>query len=469
MNRNQEITTLRKAKRLDEATRLARESLAQMPGDYAIEKAYGWVIYDQLKQALGQLEHHDITPDRLIAVTDDFISEYTRFKHIRRPDLSHSLILNMILKIVKAHGWPNFLWFAQWWNPECFGLEDQQPFKTPSGKVIPSLRLRYFYAIGRSLVTGSEKGLPANDWAKETFEKALQQYPDDHWLHYYKSELLIRQGRHTDARDHMLPVMKRQQRAAWAWDQFGDTWVDESLENGIICFQYAIALSNKPEMALTIRRKLAEFLAMAGRHDEAAHHVKMALDIRQQMGFSIPADLAQLARSQWYRQSKPKACIHISELQARAHGLLCTDLITRLGVVDNQNPEKQLAHVAFSVTDGMLIRYTQFTGIHAVPVGTVIEVACDKSATHKPVRWKIAAQSSIPGLFETFQGILEIASGKPFGFVRRTDGGIVFVPPAVMQGYSGKTKTDVRCRAILSLDRTKNRQGWRALFIQPVA
>jgi hypothetical protein len=217
---------LRKAGRLDEALALARDRFASTPEDLYLQGAYGWVLYDLVKLEAQAFEAEDTTPSHLAARFDELLREYFRLGRIERPGMLHSFLLKQVLKGSRV--WPRFLRFARWWNPVCLRDEDKQPFRSDKGKMLPSLELQLAYAIGRTAIAHS--GVGDNEligWAESMVDAGLKAYPNDKWLPYYKSKLLIKKGRNSEAREFLRRVVQRQLRAGWAWSLFGRTFETE--------------------------------------------------------------------------------------------------------------------------------------------------------------------------------------------------------------------------------------------------
>ncbi len=255
----QEIGKLRKAGRLDEALTLARESFASKPEDLYLQGAYGWVLYDLIKREGQAFEAGDTPPSRLVAHFDEWLGEYQKLGQVERPGMLHSLLLKQVLKGSRV--WPSFLHFARWWDPVCLRDDDKQPYRSDKGKTLPSLELQFTYAIGRSAFAHPEDGDKELEWAEGVVDAGIKAHPNDKWLPYYKSKLLIKKGLKTEAREFLRKVVQRQLRAGWAWSLFGQTFESEDNNTAITCYYRAIHLAGQPQEALNTRMRLAQLLA----------------------------------------------------------------------------------------------------------------------------------------------------------------------------------------------------------------
>ena len=301
--------------------------------------------------------------------------------------------------------------------------------------MLPSLEMRLLYAIGRTGVS-QDNDPELREWAERTLDWGLQQHPNDPWLHYYKSRLLISHSRAAEARDYLLPVVKRQQRAGWAWSLLGRTFEDEDADKAMTCYFRALQLAGQPSEVLNMRVRLAHLLATAGRFPDAARQVRTALQLREKAGWRIPEDLVRLSRADWYRSLAKVKDLPPEPAVAEAAEVILFgeeggEIETRLGIIDNQNPGRSLAHVAFSPNEGAVLYYKRFKLAAELSVGTFVEVSVVGDPPH-PVRVIRSTERSIPGFCEVKVGELTQRPGQEFGFVITTKSERVFVPPAVL-------------------------------------
>ena len=112
----------------------------------------------------------------------------------------------------------------------------------------------------------------------------------------------------------------------------------------------------------------------------------------------------------------------------------------------------------------MVLRYNQFSDIRSVGVGSVINVFFVKGS-HSPIRWNESEQTSIDGLLQEFTGVLEQVPEKEFGFIRAASKESIFVPPDLMFTIKDKIKSKIQCMGMLSIDKNKGKEGWKALYI----
>jgi hypothetical protein len=470
MGDSREVFQLRKERRLDEALTKARAGFQDAPQDIWMQRAYGWVLYDLLKREIDAFENQTVSAAHLVDRLDTFLREYRRFGENIGPDLLHSQMLNLALK--GSRSWPRFLDFARWWGAKwganSFRDEDHQPYQHPEGREMPSLALRYIYAVGREAMRQASSADPGLiQWAENQVDTALEHAPNDQWLHYYKSQLLLHGGRADQALEHLFPVLRRQPRAAWAWSLLGHIEEPRDPGNAIICYQHAAQLAHQPQEVANTRISLAKLLRARGESEQAAVQVRKSLEYRVNNNFKVPADLAELANSHWYRDLAQRTDLPPEpDVASQAREILAAGqraaLQYRCGIVDHQNLDKEVAHVAFGLDDGVVLPYRRFPGIQDRLVGDLIEVGFIPSE-HRAADWRSSRAAIIPGFVDHISGRVERCDGRDFGFLSASQHSErVFVPPDLMAALKPEQPGDVTCIAVMSKDK-KGKRGWKVL------
>ena len=464
---SQTIGELRKSGQLDEAYAQGKAAFDAAPRDLYLQRALGWVLHDLAKREAKELGDGTGSPGRLAHNYEVWLADYRRLDRLGKPELLHSLIMNHALKGSKQ--WPGFLSFAHWWLPEAYRDEDRQPFVTADGKSLPSLELRVASAVSRIAVSAgdlSDEQLQA--WASSFFDAALERWPDDQWLNYYKSQQLLGVGAHAEARSRILPLVRRQPRAPWAWVLLGKTYAESDSERAIVCFYEAIRVAHEPVSVVKARLALARLLANEQYFPAATCQVKKALALREEKGWQIPQEMLSLTRTPWYQELHQSTLPSEPNLTKQAEELLYEGaeggLEQRVGVIDHQNREKRLAHVALSHKEGLVLPYHRFKGIDRLPCGTIVSLTVANGG-QTALRFCMTTQEEIPGVCAVRRGTLVLPSGKPHGFVEGEGFDRVFVPPPLVAASNATPNASVRCSVVLSEDRRSGRVDWRAVAL----
>ena len=463
----QQISQLRRAGRLDEALALAQPALKTAPQDPYLRRAAGWLFYDRIKRDVQAFQNQTLSRPQLCAQLDDCLNAYARGGKIAGPERLHSFLLIQVLKVSRE--WPRFLGFARWWDPANLQPEDRQPYPMANGKTLPSLERRLAYAIGRAVTTAPAEHAPdLLAWGVEWLDTQLAAHPDDPWLHYYQSRRLLALGRTAEAREHLVPVVRRQRQASWAWALLARTWEGDDADRAITGYFRALQVADRDVEVLQTRVALATLLARQGRFAEAVAQVNAARQCREANGYRIPPDLARLAATDWYRRYAALPNLtREPEVTEAANALLATSpepiSIYRRGVIDHHNPAKALAHVLLAPEDGAILRYCDWPDVADLPLGTLLELGFSPK-THHPVAWRRIPETSLPDLYVPFAGTLSRPSGQPFAFVFTTDRRIYVSPPQVAEMEAG---TQVLGGAVMAPDKKRGGLGWKALWIRP--
>ena len=464
MHISQQITALRKDDKLDEAEKLASSEFEENADNKFFQSAYGWVIYFRLKNIIEDLQANKINRGKSISLLNNYINLYAKLDLIDRPDLLHSMILMQVLKI--DNDWDRFLGFAKWWGVDNFREEDFKSIEVKNGKKLTSLYLRFYYRLGRTLISQySNVNHEVKEWAESQLESILSQNNNDQWLRLYSCKLMLLKGDSEGALKLVKQILKKKSQEFWAWSLLGDIICVTDSKQAILCFQHAINLSKIPTAVVNVREKLAKLLTLESRYPEATVQIMKALELRKKLGSNkISNDLSQMMNTNWYKEhlnaNLPKE-IDVSN-QVTDIIYVEDDLVLKTGVIDNQNKAKNLAHVSFGLDDGVVMKYHQFSKIKNVRIGCVINVFFEEGS-RLPIRWKETREYLIDGLLNEFTGILEQVSEKDFGFIRIASKESVFVPPQLMHQMIDKVKTNVTVRAILTIDKSKGKEGWKAL------
>lgn len=463
---SREIFALRRQGRHAEALDLARRAHADA-GDGAPDlwllRAYAWVLYDRIRQAVEAHEAGRLSPTALTAAISPPLREFSRMGDPLRRDSAFSQILRLAGKVSGV--WPDFLAFAHWAGIDDFTWDDREPFVDETGRKLDDLRTRFIRAVCRATVAKAGAGGPegaAVAWGREVLDRALEARPDDQWLNYYRSRLHLADGETAQASRRLVPVLRRQGRAAWVWGLLGEI-LEEAGARGdaLICLIHATRLAREEQELGQLRIRLARLLALDSRFDEAAEQLRQAMQYREQHGYRIPPELAALCAADWFAGAVARAPAPVeAEAEALLRGLERANLSYSPGVIDHVNTAKALSYVATGASSGFVLPHGRFPAIRDLVPGTVVEVG-HVTADGPALDWRPSAATSLPGLCESFTGVIDRQEDQAFAFLR-SPGGDVFVPPDLAAGVAVGSWPGRSCLAIRRTDR-KGRTGWRAV------
>lgn len=465
------IYTLRKAGNITEARKLAIEALAESPDSEDVQRVYGWVLFDILKEELARYNSKRILKGRLVNTLQDCTSEYRKLKLVKKPDSLHSMILIKVTQGAKETEWIGFLDFVRWWNLKYLRSDDVNDYITIEGDKIPSLKKRVLYRIGHCMTnTFGRVSRDLSDYASEHIQKAIELYPNEVWFKAYYAKYQIFSGRPEEGLALYRSILRENPNLNWLWAWYADALPNEDKNNKVVCYYKAILLTQKLLSVVNIRIKLAQILHDLNRDSEAAFQVEAARKSYLDNNYAISPKVQELLNTNWFKgASAAGKYTSPPDMERAAMELLAimeSELVFRTGVIDHHNKEKGLAHALFEKDEGLILRYSRFPSVVQMPIGLVVTVGVEKQ-TGAPYKIQKSDKSSIEGLLETKTGQFEYVYGRPFGFVNTSSGESIFVHEEVLKNVDIFDGDTVTCNALMSYIKKKNNYGWKAISVKP--
>jgi hypothetical protein len=466
MTDSREIFALRRQGKSAEALEAARAGLSGREDDLWFLRAYAWVLYDQVKKIVDEYEQTRLSDSEMANYISPFMREFSKMAAPLRGDTAFSQMLRLATKV--SRHWPDFLAFSRWADIDNFSEEDRTPFITDDGGRVDSLQQRFVRAIAREAASASPDVRQTSDlvlWGLTILEKALLENPTDQWLNYYQSKIDLKEDRLDDAMRRLLPILRKQSRAAWPWALLAEILEKSHPEQAVVCYIHSTELAREEQEAARVRIRLAQLLAEQERFQEAAFQAHLAAVYRENNGFRTPAELSRLLQSDWYSREIAADRLKAPPNAASAARKLLMEVDARPvvyspGVVDHVNEEKALTYVATGVESGVPMPHGRFPDLANVEPGSIVELG-RTSPNEKPTDWRQVETKAIPGFCEDITGQLEQHDGKSFAFLRNPQGD-VFVPPGLAKKIGSNEGAERTVRAIFR--KAKNgKVGWKAL------
>lgn len=462
---SKEIFELRKSGKTEEALALARAKHAEHADDLWFQRAYGWALFDQIKKLVTEHEANKLSIGALNTRLTPLMREFAHMASHLRGDLVFSQLLRQAGKVAKSGTTSS--------SSRAGPASTTFPRKTknPTSRTMAkswTVCKSFIRAICRE--TASHAALPDADpklldWGKDILNKALAQNPNDQWLNYYQSKLHLAQGKADDAIQSLIPILRRQPRAAWPWAQLGEILAPTRPQDALTCLAHATQLAREEQEVGRVRIHLAQLLTRAGRHNEAAEQTRLALQYRETNGYKLPAELQQLLDSNEYQQAVANNALQPLPKMQKAAQTLLEELDPRklnytTGVIDHINTAKSLSFVATGHNSGIPLSHRKFSKVAKLPPGTLVDIG-QAEADGPAEDWRLSAAKALPDLCENFSGNLERHQGKDFAFINIGETRI-FVPPELAADFSTDKHHPVTCIAIKRTDK-QGRTGWRCV------
>lgn len=465
-----DILALRKQGRIAEALDMARKEAAANPNnlnDVWFARAYGWALYSHANKLITLHKENKLSEMAVANQISPYMREFSQIANPLRKDMVFSQFLRIANEVSKY--WSDFIYFAQWAGLDSFTEEDKKPYIAENGTKIDSLEKRFTRAICREIANLSIENQIKPEllqWGNQVLKKALQDEPDNQWLNYYQSKILLAQGDYHNAIKSLLPTIRRQMNAAWIWALLAHVLDHIEPDDALICYIYSTQLAREDQEVAKVRITLAEKLANVQRYEEASFEVSKALQYRESNNFKIPVQLNELKNQPWYKENLTKNTLRpCASVKLEAKELIAEldkdNLTFEKGYIDHVNKERELSYIVTGLDTGLGIYHKKFPDIKKVPVGTVVEVGFLKVGKKRPISWKVSNEQKINNLCDNFSGVLNKIAGKNFAFITSGETNI-FVPPDLASSFNEVHDVPVKCFAIRKANR-EGKIGWRAV------
>lgn len=485
MNKFQEINTLRKEGKLEEAWLKASEYVSVCPDDAWIKRAMGWVIYDYMnicvsskdfakfldwlekiaalkvdKDDIMLLDHVLWSVRKILVESVGSDSQYDNlftllqtipFAQNGKP---YSALLSAVIKLDGK--WKNLPSFLEWWDLKNLTSEDYTCAKLDNGKKMMSLAERAVICYSKNLLkNGSMEKM-------DTFLPFLKSVVEEHkemlYPPYYLAKLLLKKGDTISAWNLLKEFAKCKAKDFWVWQLLADTQSEDATKLAFLC--KALSCGGKEEMLVSLREDAAILFAKSGYHKEAKHEAEKAISTRLSNGWCITAGLQNIQMSSWFAQSESSAsnALFYKQHSGKAESMIFGEEHTYTCLVTYVNEVKQM--VSFVTEDKRQGFFKVPNGARGIKRDSLVSFSAKDILEDKPtvVRNVQAVDgNNNPAFFKQFSGSLQIKGS--FGMV-----GNVFVEPSIIGNLQhGSTVKGIAC---ISLDKKKNKWGWRAILIE---
>jgi len=280
----------------EEALALFREMKKDFSGDLTTyHRAYGWCLYKYLKnlitnQAAGR------------EVYKSLLDEYFTLQP-EKPSVLHSSLLFLLLSHFKDDS--DFLrkWEKQMeWS--LFREEDFDSYAAESGKVFPGLAERSVQALAKAILSGG--GNDEMDGFQRTLDNALNKFPSNIWLYYYKAKMLVRLGREEEARNFVIPVIRQKKGDYWSWALLGDMVDQTDPELAVSCFCNALMCSSEEKFLMNTRWSFGRLLRQQGYDAEARCEFESSIKARRDAGYDLSTSQMLISEEAWFKSAPQK-------------------------------------------------------------------------------------------------------------------------------------------------------------------
>lgn len=500
-----EIKELRQSGKLEEALAMAQDELKAQPDNIWGKRNISWVYYEYLKkyvqesnfqgfiENLNNIKNLNL-PEEEVMIFDtsafqigsmlfkiqsvepieyskvNQIFDMIREFHFTKPAESYSFLMNAFHK--GHQNWSRFMEFADWWGFQNFVTADFQSEEF-NNRQLPALADKVYGAYCKKLIDGEP--IDAFGAIKEVnqekikaflpfLDDTINKHPEFKFLPYYKAQMLLAIGDKNQATKSFLPFAKQKQSDFWVWELMAKLFEDDK-ELEYACYCKALSLNTPNDFLIKTRQNFVTLLIERKLFAEAKTEIKNIIGVREQKGWRIPNDIVNWTESNWYIEAKdlPNNKTLYEKHRNKAEELLYSDLPEHLVVVEFVNQHK---NILTFVKDKTMKGFFNYDGLVNNPkIGDVLYVRVEpvgNEGFHRAFTIKAIHDISnldVPSLKE-LSGTIKINQDKNFGFLED-----VFVPPNLIKENNILDDQQVKVKAILSYDKSKDKWGWKACQI----
>ena len=448
-----------------DAWNFGAESLSRDAGNLYLKNTMFWVAYAAMKEIQGRVkereskkpspqEHHNINAwldrvDKLHMPVPSEELDFRFFNLFRGCGEHYSGFIRFVLK----HG------------SNLFQASDLRPYVTDNGEA-PSLVTRTARQVANAwLGRHSDWGIAIEPvLALLDFAEQRTTDTDKTWIKYDYAKCLIRVERFEEAREYIIPVLRRKLSESWAWGPLAATYYREDHEASIACYCKGISEAREPKFSVTLRLGLTKLLAKSGSHDLASSSLNALLEIYRTEGWSLKPAHERLRAAHWFDETTvDQTAIEdfIAEKAGTAIRFASGATETLIGTVDAHHRSGKGFNVFMQPGHKLAVRKGLFKGEGLPEVGSAVKLVCTADSGDREVLEARATGPYEDEYIEWTEGEL-IMNPRGFAFVNDS-----FVAPHLANAlWHGKV---VRALRVFDINPKTDQPSWRAIRLEKPA
>lgn len=460
----QTVNRLRKSGNLDEAWNIGCAAVQENSNDQYLKGAFFWVCYAYLKEvqngikARAKSNNGDHIPNSGELERINFLLDWVLWLDIPSGGYEYrSLLLTFQASLEYL---PKLILLLIRISDNLFLDEDKQPFVNEKGES-PSLMLKFTRKVAKAWIQNEcVRELPVDEVC-ELFSRTKAQVRDSQqkiWLDYDEAKCLIMAKRFEQARDCILPVLRKKQTESWAWGALATSYRSDDPNAAVILFSKALLCAQDDVFALSTLKGFALILAQQGYAHEASMCVKRAVNCYVENGWNIKGDLEKLVCESWYDANVDLEALKsfLKKHAGSALDYLFGEREQRVAVVQNIHNSGKGFNAYLNKNESVSVRLGVFRSNKKPLPGDFVLLAIS-TEDQSVVEAKPYKQVDLDDV-SYLDGVLSIKD-KGFGFVEDT-----FVPSFLIdKEMDGQSVGVLR---VLSYDKSKGIHGWKALKLQ---
>ncbi len=460
------VTNLRKAGKLPEAWDLGCPAVQANPNDTYLKGAFFWVCYDYLKRVQEPIKERaqknsgNLNPTSSELERINFLLDWVIWLNIPPGGFEYRSLLLLFQKNIECI--PKLVLLLIPFGSSLFEAEDKIPYQSEMGES-PSLMLKFARKVAKSWMEHEQVRKIGVDPLLLLFDQTRKEGRDQKnliWLDYDQAKCLVLAGRYDQARELVIPLLRKKQNESWAWGALAATYRKEDANFATMLLCKGLVHARDEKFALPLLKGVAPLLASTGHVAEASMCIKRAVSCYEKNGWKVKADLERLSSQPWFDNTVDTSTF--SEfMQTRAEGAL--DLLYGpaeqcVAVVSNIHKSGKGFHAYRDHKCSYSVRLGLYKAKDLPLVGSyvLLKISAEDGAVITAEPCNAIAMNDVG----SEQGEIRVAE-KGFGFVND-----IFIPPnLVTEGIDGQIVNVIK---ILNFDKTKNKLGWKAITLELV-
>lgn len=242
----------------------------------------GWLIYYTLRS----------TPLDDARRRKTLLNQYFQLK-LERPSLLHSLILGEGVKVEQNTPLQfRIRDFIHIWDLNNLREDDWSQFKTDDGNTLPSLVEKLIGVYAKELKTD---GVASPDDFSDLVDTALQRFPNNQNMPYFKANVLISQGRKEEALKYYRDLILRFPSKFYLWMQVSELIDDSDLKIGLL--SKALNCGTEEEFIGGVRLRMARTLIGKGMPSNGRYELDRYRSSYMAKGWRLKSEFLELFNS----------------------------------------------------------------------------------------------------------------------------------------------------------------------------
>lgn len=459
---NRTVNNLRKSGDLQGAWEFGFQALQAAPQDSYLKGALFWVCYEFLKHQLEKLNKRASSSDNYRPTDFEFDQIENLLQTIVDLDIATGgLEYKMLLiQFKKSLEWfPTLIHLVLRHQTVLFDDDAKTPFQAEKGEV-PSLMLSTARQVASAWLRAREYWqLDLNQVMAFINQTREQAYDTRHmmWLDYDQAKCLVVAGQYDQARELILPILRKKQKESWAWGALAATYSKQDQRLAMKFFARGIVSAHDVTFSLRLLQGMIPLLLANQQQAEASMCLKTAIAAYQVHGWKLKQELEQLSMQSWYDSGVNEKQLEpfLNSISHDALDYLHGPIKKVVVLVENIHKSGKGFQVFVNKSISLSVRIGVHKDKQKPQAGDYVELSVVS------VDGNLEAVASSPAKpvdmedVSYIEGKLKITQ-KGFGFVEDT-----FVSPVVIGNI--KNESQVRAQRILSWDKSKSRYNWKAI------